>query len=110
LFFPKTQNLRQAAALLKKCDAFLSVDTVLMHLAAAMNVRSQVVIETPTWNKPIEPYDHPFVLVKNPAVAGRNLEFYRYDGRGIRGSDEALQRCMALVTVESVFDVINNFF
>ena len=46
LFFPKTKNLRQAAALIKKCDAFLSVDTVLMHVAAAMNVRGQVVIET----------------------------------------------------------------
>jgi heptosyltransferase-2 len=110
LFFPKTQNLRQAAALLKKCDAFLSVDTVLMHLAAAVNVRNQVVIETPTWNKPIEPYGQPFVLVKNPAVAGRNLEFYRYDGRGIRGSDEELRRCMARVTVESVFDVIDKLF
>jgi len=92
LFFPKTQNLRQAATLLKKCDAFLSVDTALMHVATAMNVRNQVVIETPTWNKPIEPYGHPFVLVKNPVVAGRNLEFYRYDGRGIRGSDEELRR------------------
>jgi heptosyltransferase-2 len=110
LFFPKTQNLRQAATLLKKCDAFLSVDTALMHLAAAMNVRSQIVIETPTWNKSIEPYGNPFVLVKNPAVAGRNLGFYRYDGRGIQGSDEELRRCMESVTVESVFDAINNFF
>jgi len=110
LFFPKTQNLRQAATLLKKCDAFLSVDTALMHVATAMNVRNQVVIETPTWNKPIEPYGHPFVLVKNPVVAGRNLEFYRYDGRGIRGSDEELRRCMESVTVESVFDAINKLF
>jgi heptosyltransferase-2 len=110
LFFPKTRNFRQAATLLKKCDAFLSVDTALMHLAAAMNVPGQVVIETPTWNKPIEPYGHPFVLVKNPAVAGRNLEFYRYDGRGIRGSDEELRRCMESVTVESVSDAINKLF
>jgi heptosyltransferase-2 len=110
LFFPHTRNFRQAAALLKKCDAFLSVDTVLMHLAAAMNVRSQIVIETPTWNKPIEPYGNSFVLVKNPAVAGRNLEFYRYDGRGIQGSGEEIRRCMASVTVESVFDAINQLF
>jgi len=107
LFFPKTQNLRQAAALIKKCDAFLSVDTSLMHLAAAMKVPNQIVIETPTWNKPIEPYGNSFVLIKNPAVAGRNLEFYRYDGRGIQGSKEELQRCMESVTVESVFDAVN---
>ena len=107
LFFPKTQNLRQVAALIKKCDAFLSVDTALMHLAAAMKVPNQIVIETPTWNKPIEPYGNPFVLIKNPVVAGHNLEFYRYDGRGIRGSKEELQRCMESVTVESVFETVN---
>ena len=107
LFFPKTQNLRQAAALIKKCDAFLSVDTSLMHLAAAMKVPKQIVIETPTWNKPIEPYGNPFVLIKNPAVAGRNLEFYRYDGRGIQGSDDELRRCMESVTVESVFETVD---
>ena len=104
---PDTTNLRQAAALVKNCSAFLSVDTALMHVAAAMRVRGQVVIETPTWNKPIEPHGNPFSLVKNPAVAGRNLEFYRYDGRGIRGTDEELIRCMAAVTVEAVFEAVS---
>lgn len=107
LFFPKTRNFRQAAALLKKCDLFLSVDTALMHLAAAVNVPRQVVIETPTWNRPIEPYGNPFVLVKNPEVAGRNLGYYRYDGRGIRGSDAELRRCMESVTVENVLAAVN---
>jgi heptosyltransferase II len=106
LFFPKTENLRLAAALIGKCDLFLSVDTALMHLAAAMKVRGQIVIETPTWNKPIEPYANPFALVKNPAVAGRNLEFYRYDGRGIQGSPEELLRCMKSVSVKDVEDAI----
>lgn len=108
LFFPKTQNLRQAAALIGECDSFLSVDTSLMHVAAAMKVKNQIVIETPTWNKPIEPYANPFTLVKNPAVAGRNLDFYRYDGRGIRGSPEELRRCMASVTVEAVLAAVEN--
>jgi ADP-heptose:LPS heptosyltransferase len=102
LFFPKTKNLRQAAALVGKCAAFLSVDTALMHVAAAMKVRGQVVIETPTWNKPVEPFGNPFTLVKNPAVAGRNLDFYRYDGGGIKATPEELRRCMASVTVEAV--------
>ncbi len=97
-----TANLRHAAALLRQCDLFLSVDTALMHLATAMKVPKLVVIETPTWNKPIEPYSHPFTLIPNPAVAGRNLEYYRYDGRGIRGSPAELLRCMSSVTVGSV--------
>jgi heptosyltransferase II len=95
-------SLRQTAALLKRCDLFLSVDTNLMHLAAAMKVPRLVVIETPTWNKPVEPYGHPFTLIPNPAIAGRNLEYYRYDGRGIRGTPAELRRCMDSVTVEAV--------
>lgn len=102
VFQPKTENLRQAAALLRHCRAFLSVDTALMHLAAAMRVPGQVVIETPTWNKPIEPHGNPFVLVPNPALGGRNLRFYRYDGRGIRGTREEIARIMSSVTVDAV--------
>jgi hypothetical protein len=77
-----------------------------MHLAAATKVPGQVVIETPTWNKPIEPYQQKFRLVKNPAVAGRNLEFYRYDGEGIRGTADEIARCMSSVTVESVYSAL----
>jgi ADP-heptose:LPS heptosyltransferase len=106
VFFPRTKNIRQAAALLQKCSGFLSVDTALMHIAAAVKVPNQVVIETPTWNKPIEPYGNPFVLVPNPVVAGRNLDFYRYDGRGIQGTDAELIRCMESVSVDSVYHAI----
>jgi len=106
LLHPPTANLRQAAALVRHCQAFLSVDTVFMHLAAAAKVPGQVVIETPTWNKPIQPYRNPFRLVKNPAVAGRNLEYYRYDGRGIRGTPQELARCMASVSVEAVYRAV----
>ena len=106
VLFPKTENLLQAAALIAKCDSFLSVDTALMHVAAAMGVKNQVVIETPTWNKPIEPYGNRFTLVKNPAVAGRNLDYYRYDGGDIKGTREEILRCMASVKVEAVFQAV----
>jgi heptosyltransferase-2 len=109
VFQPKTENFRQTAALVKKCDAFLSVDTALMHVAAAMKVPRQVVIETPTWNKPIEPYNNKFILVRNPMVAGNNLNYYRYDGCGIRGTPEQLTRCMASVSVEEVFAALGPF-
>jgi len=108
VFHPQTKNLRQAAALLKKCAGFLSVDTALMHVAAAMKVPHHVVIETPTWNKPIEPFNHPFSLVKNPAVAGRNLAYYRYDGRGIQGTNAELIRCMESVSVDAVYSVLKD--
>jgi heptosyltransferase-2 len=100
-------TLRQTAALLKQCDLFLSVDTNLMHLAAAVKTPRIFVIETPTWNKPIEPYGHPFTLIRNPAVGGTNLEYYRYDGRGIKGSPDELRRCMTSVTVDSAFQALS---
>jgi ADP-heptose:LPS heptosyltransferase len=101
-----SRSLRQAAALAGRCHAFLSVDTALMHVAAAMKVPRQIVIETPTFNKTIEPHDRPYTLISNPAVKGRNLEFYRYDGRGIRGTAEELQQCMRAVTVEDVLKAV----
>jgi ADP-heptose:LPS heptosyltransferase len=104
--FPPTKNLRQAAALISHCAAFLSVDTALMNIAAAMKARGQIVIETPTWNKPVEPFANPFTLVKNPAVAGRGLEFYRYDGGDIKGTREELWRCMVAVTVDEVYATV----
>jgi heptosyltransferase-2 len=106
VFTPKTKNLRQAAALIQKCEAFLSVDTALMHVAAAMKVPQQIVIETPTWNKPIQPFRKSFTLVKNPLVAGKNLEFYRYDGRGIQGTNEHIVSCMESVSVDAVHEAI----
>ena len=102
----KTQNLRQTAALMKRCSAFLSVDTVLMHVAAAMKVPNQIVIEAPTLNPTNLPYDNPFTLVKNPVVAGRNLDYYRYDGGDIKGTREELLACMASIKIEDVFETV----
>ncbi|HWQ93262.1 MAG TPA: hypothetical protein VN673_16425, partial [Clostridia bacterium] len=55
-----------------------------------------------------EPYGNPFTLVRNPAVGGRNLEFYRYDGRAIQGTTEELIRCMESVTVEAVCEAVGH--
>ncbi|HMP84025.1 MAG TPA: glycosyltransferase family 9 protein, partial [Verrucomicrobiota bacterium] len=104
---PETRNLRQAAALFRHCSAFLSVDTALMHLAAAMKTRGQVVVEAPTLNATNLPHGNRFTLVKNPVVAGRNLEYYRYDGGDINGTDDELRRCMASVTVDAVFAAVS---
>ena len=101
-----SKSLRQAAALIRKCEMFLSVDSALMHLAAAGKVRRQFVIESPAFNKTGEPYRQPYTLIRNPVVNGRNLDYYRYDGKGIKGSDEELLRCMRSITVEMVFEAM----
>jgi ADP-heptose:LPS heptosyltransferase len=103
----KTQNLRQTAALMKRCSAFLSVDTALMHIAAAVKVPNQIVIEAPTLNATNVPFGNQFTLVQNPVVNGRGLDFYRYDGGDIKGTREELLACMASVTIEKVLLVLN---
>ena len=102
----KTQNLRQTAALVKRCNAFLSVDTALMHIAAAVKAPNQIVIEAPTLNATNLPYGNPFTLVKNTVIAGRNLDYYRYDGGDIKGTREELLACMASIKIEDVFAVV----
>ncbi len=108
VYFAEAPSLRHSAALLDSAHAFLSVDTVFMHLAAAVQVPHQFVIETPTVNPCILPLRDDWTLIPNPAVAGRNLEFYRYDGRPIAGSAEELRRIMESVTVESVTATIES--
>ena len=106
VFAPSTTNLRQAAALMKHLDSFVSVDTALMHLAAAMKVPNQFVIEAPTLNPTNVPWRNPYRLIPNKAVGGRNLDYYRYDGRPIRGTDEELRRIMTSVTVNEVLSAV----
>lgn len=101
-----SRTMKQAAALLGHCDLFLSVDNVFMHLAATMKVPRQIVIESPTFNKTIEPYRRPFLLVRNPMVAGRNLDYYRYDGRDIQGGREHLLACMRSITPAMVYAAV----
>lgn len=101
-----SRNLRQAGAVIQRCSAFISVDTALMHLAVAARVPRQILIEAFTLNKTNEPFGNPYTLVKNPAVAGRNLDYYRYDGKGIQGTPEELVRCMSSVAVEAVYEAL----
>jgi heptosyltransferase-2 len=102
----KTKNLRQTAALMKRCSVFLSVDTALMHIAAAVKVPNQIVIEAPTLNATNLPFGNKFTLVKNPAIAGRNLDYYRYDGGDIKGTREELIACMSSIKIEDVFEAV----
>jgi len=102
----ESPGLRHAMALVGHAQGFMSVDTVFMHIAAAMGVPRQWVIETPTLNRPVHPRRSDWTLIPNPAIGGRHLEFYRYDGRPIAGTPEELIRIMSSVSVESVLEAL----
>jgi heptosyltransferase-2 len=102
----KTPNLRLAAALIKRCSAFLSEDTALMHLAAAVRAPNQMVIEAPTLNVTNWPHGNSTVVIPNPMINGRGLDFYRYDGGDIKGTREELIRIMESVKVDEVYKTV----
>lgn len=99
-------SIRAAAALVSRARAFVSVDTAFMHIAAATSVPTQVVIETPTLNPPVHPLRPDWIRIPNPAVAGRPLSFYRYDGRPIAGTNEEIERVMLSVAAAPVVDAM----
>ncbi|MEM2956105.1 MAG: glycosyltransferase family 9 protein [Candidatus Pacearchaeota archaeon] len=102
----KTSNIRESAAIIKHCDYFISIDTSLMHIAAAMKVKHQIVIETPTFNKTVEPYKRRYILIKNPLIHGKNLEYYKYDGKGIKMDKKEIKKVMNSIKVKEVFKKI----
>ena len=108
VWIPRTPSVRHAAALLEHCSVFLSVDNLMMHLAASVHVPTQIVIESPTFGPTVAPYRSSFTLVPNPITHGRGLEFYRYHGGDISGGPEFLIRCMNSITVDAVEQVINS--
>ncbi len=99
----KTRSILETAAIIKKCNFFISVDTSLMHIAAAMKVPYQIVIRTPTFNKTVEPYRKRFILVGNKPLKDIG---YRYNGKGIYGEKEKIINYMKLITPDEVFKVI----
>ena len=84
----------------------MSVDTALMHIAAAVKLPNQIVIEAPTLNVTNWPFGNQFTLVKNPVVNGRGLDFYRYDGGDIKGTRAELIAAMESVKVAEVFATV----
>jgi hypothetical protein len=67
-----------------------------------MKVPNQMVIEAPTLNPTNVPWQTAYRVIRNPMVNGRNLDYYRYDGKPIKGTDEELLRCMTSITVDEV--------
>jgi ADP-heptose:LPS heptosyltransferase len=106
VLFPPTPDLRHAAALVGRASAFVSVDTAFMHLAAARAVPHQCVIQTPTLNPPVYPMRPDWTWIPNPAVGERALDFYRYDGRPMAGTNAELERIMESVRPRTVLEAV----
>lgn len=95
----ETERITDAAALVGRCQFFVSVDTALMHLAAATRVPHQIVIASPTFNRMVEPYRRPYQLVGGPPPSSIS---YAFDGRGIQGRPADIDAYLRSIRPEAV--------
>jgi ADP-heptose:LPS heptosyltransferase len=100
------KEIKKSAAIIGKCKIFLSVDTALMHIASAVFVKLQLIIETPSFNETVYPYNKKFTIIKNQGLKKDKLEYYKYDGEGIKAGEEEIKEIMASVSVDNVFEEI----
>ncbi|HTY44328.1 MAG TPA: glycosyltransferase family 9 protein [Patescibacteria group bacterium] len=106
IFTVETESIKEDVSLLKKCDVFVSVDTSSMHLATAAKTKKQIIIETPTLNDTVIPPRSDLIIIKNPGIVKNKLDYYSYDGKGIKASKEEMESMMKTVTPEMVFDAV----
>ncbi len=101
LLVVESADILDSCALVGKLDAFISVDTAFMNIAAAMEVPLQVVINTPTINRTVLPRRPNLIVV---GKAPPKSVFYRYDGQGIHGGADAIEAYMESISPAEVYD------
>jgi ADP-heptose:LPS heptosyltransferase len=95
----ETERITDTAAIVERCHFFVSVDTALMHLAAATKVPHQIVIASPTHNRMVEPYRRPYQLIGGPPPPSIA---YAFDGRGIQGQPADIEAYLRGIRPETV--------
>lgn len=93
-------SLRELAALMKRAHLFLGVDTVAMHLAAAVQLPS-VVLFGPSSEWSWHPWRSPYQLVLGDCSCKKSRRFICDKSK--------IYPCMAAIEVDSVLRVANDF-
>lgn len=97
---PQTKNLSQSAALIKKCDLFITNDSSLMHVSSAMRVKVLALIGPTNTN-----YIHPWKTEHK--IVTLNLECapcFFYSPKPLECKREDLKyKCIKELTVEMVY-------
>lgn len=93
-------SLTETAALINQCDLFLSNDSGLMHIAAALRKR-QIAIFTATDNKKSGPYYNPHARVITP-----RLRCYPCQGNDKKWDACRDWTCREVITEEDVYEEI----
>jgi heptosyltransferase-2 len=62
-FIPETKNLKQTIALMNKCKLFVSNDSALMHIAAALGIKQVAVFGYTNFNE-LHPWKNEHIIVR----------------------------------------------
>lgn len=103
----KTKNLAQSAAVMKRCDLFISNDSSLMHVSAAMGLKVIAIIGPTNTN-----YIHPWKTEHK--IATLNLECspcFFYSPKPLTcNRDDVKFKCIKELDVETVYNIsISNY-
>ncbi|MCB9854681.1 MAG: glycosyltransferase family 9 protein [Phycisphaerales bacterium] len=102
VFFAHGESIRQTAALIARCSAFVSNDSGLSHIAAAMNV-PVVMVVGPTDPRGIGPYPGHGVAVASTLACSPCFQVSRSP---LRCSHRITSACMQEISVDRVWSAL----
>jgi len=91
-------SVLDSAALISKLEAFICCDTLLTHIAAAMQI-PQLVIMGPTPHTSVYPYNAPHKIIRADIDCS---PCYGYSRKGIKCTHENKMKCLKDITPEVV--------
>lgn len=104
-YIVETSNLAQSAALIKRCNIFVTNDSSLMHVSSAMNVKTFAIIG-PTNPKYIHPWETEYNII---SLHLECAPCFIYSPRPLICSRTDVQfKCIKELTVEMVYNHICN--
>jgi heptosyltransferase-2 len=105
-FAVETKNLAQSAAVIKKCDLFVTNDSSLMHTASAMKTKTAALIG-PTNTAYIHPWHTEYKIV---SLVLDCAPCFFYSPKPLQCSREDVQyKCIRELSVEKVYSVVTGF-
>jgi heptosyltransferase-2 len=97
-------NLRHALAVLKHCRLFISNDSAVMHLAAAVGVPVVALFGPTNWNR-LHPWNGQHVVVRNDLPC---MPCFFYSSAPLRCMANIDYACMREISVDKVFTAVQN--
>ena len=97
-------NLRHALAILRHCRVFISNDSAVMHLAAALRVPIVALFGPTNWNR-LHPWSDNYTIIRKDLPC---MPCFYYSSRPLRCVAGIHYACMREISVDEVFTAVQN--